>query len=96
MSEKQTVTPVALTTFDNPFSPFDRFSEWLSWDNSKGYGSDSYLARVARTSSQFTDEENEEEKSRAIDEIIKYDFMNIYEKVSPKDFDESGLRRPVV
>lgn len=96
MSEKQTVTPVALTTFDNPFSPFDRFSEWLSWDDSKGYGSHCYLARTARTSSQFTDEENEEEKSRAIDEIIKYDFMNIYEKVHPNDYDERGLRDTVV
>ena len=58
MSEKTTVIPVALTTFDNPFSPFDRFKEWLSWDNSKGYGSDKDLARIARTSSQLTDEEN--------------------------------------
>ena len=92
MSEKSVFTPVALTTFDNPFSPFDRFKEWLSWDISKGYGSSDYLARIARTSSQLTDEENEVEKARAIDEIIKYDFLNIYQKVSPKDFDESGLR----
>lgn len=92
MSDKTSVTPVALSTFDNPFSPFTRFKEWLSWDNSKGYGSLSYLARIARTSSQLTEEENEIEKSRAIDEIIKYDFLNIYQKVSPKDFDESGLR----
>lgn len=92
MSEKSSSSPVALTTFDNPFSPFDRFKEWLAWDNSKGYGSSSYFARIARTSSQLTDEENELEKARAIDEIIKYDFLNIYQKVSPKDFDERGLR----
>ncbi len=92
MSETVSITPVALTTFDNPFSPFTRFKEWKSWDNAKGYGSDSYLARIARTSSQLTDEENEEEKERAIDEIIKYDFLNIYEKVSPNDFNENGLR----
>jgi hypothetical protein len=92
MSENSSTLPVALTTFDNPFSPFDRFEEWWVWDESKGYGSSSYLARIARTSSQLTDEENEVEKARAIDEIIKYDFLNIYQKVSPKDFDESGLR----
>lgn len=92
MSENVSATPVALSTFDNPFSPFTRFKEWLTWDNSKGYGTMSYLARIARTSSQLTDEENEEEKSRAIDEIIKYDFLNIYQKVTPKNYNEAGLR----
>ena len=30
----------------------------------------------------MSDEENEEEVSRAIDEIIKYDFRNIYTKTT--------------
>ncbi|MBO4540756.1 MAG: hypothetical protein J5736_02140 [Bacilli bacterium] len=85
-------SPVKLSTFDNPFSPFSRFDEWLSFDNSKGYGSISLLARTARVSSQLTDEENEAEENRAIDEIIKYDFMNVFEKVSPENYDKNGLR----
>ncbi|MBO7448939.1 MAG: hypothetical protein J6U54_01105 [Clostridiales bacterium] len=76
---------VALTTFDNPFSPFTHFNEWFVWDVSHGYNSCAYLARIARTSSQLTDEENNREIERAIDEIISLDFMNIYKKVKATD-----------
>lgn len=71
----------ALTTTDNPYDPFEQFDSWYSYDMDKGYNSCAYLARIARTSDQLTDEENEREIERAIDEIIKYDFMNIYRKV---------------
>ena len=70
-----------LTTFDNPFDPFEQFTSWFLFDVEKGYNTCSYLARIAKTSEQFTDLENEEEIERAIDEIIKYDFMNMYVKV---------------
>lgn len=71
-----------LTTFDNPFDPFEQFDSWLMFDLEKGYNSCSYLARIAKTSDQFTDKENDREVERAIDEIIKYDFANIYKKVT--------------
>ena len=71
-----------LTTFDNPFNPFEQFTSWFLFDIEKGYNSCSYLARIAHTSDQFTEEENNEEIERAIDEIIKYDFRNIYKKVT--------------
>lgn len=74
-------TRCMLTTFDNPFDPFEQFTSWFLFDTEKGYNSCSYLGRIARTSDQFTEEENEREIERAIDEIIKYDFMNIYKKV---------------
>lgn len=70
-----------LTTVDNPFDPFDEFSSWYMFDVESGYNSCAYLARIAKTSDQFTDSENDEEIERAIDEIIKYDFRNIYIKV---------------
>lgn len=70
-----------LTTFDNPFDPFEQFDSWFLFDVEKGYNSCAYLARIARTSDQFSDEENDEEVEKAIDEIIKYDFMNVYKKV---------------
>lgn len=71
-----------LTTFDNPFNPFEQFTSWFLFDVEKGYNSCSYLARIAHTSDQFTEEENDKEVERAIDEIIKYDFRNIYKKVT--------------
>ena len=73
-----------LTTFDNPFDPFEQFTSWLLFDNEKGYNSCAYLDRIAKTSEQLSEEENDLEIERAIDEIIKYDFMNMYKKVVQK------------
>ena len=42
------------------------------------------LGRIARTSDQLSDEENNKEVERAIDEIIRYDFQNIYRKITSK------------
>ena len=72
---------VMLTTIDNPFNPFDDFTSWFMYDVEKGYNTCSYLARIAKTSEQFTEKENDEEIERAIDEIILHDFMNIYVKL---------------
>ena len=71
-----------LTTVDNPYDPFEQFDSWFLFDVEKGYNSCSYLGRIARTSEQLSDEENYHEVERAIDEIIKYDFRNIYKKVT--------------
>ena len=74
-----------LTTFDNPYDPFEQFSSWFLFDVEKGYDSCSYLGRIARTSDQLSEEENDLEVERAIDEIIQYDFRNIYKKVTRQD-----------
>ena len=72
---------VALTTFDNPYDPFDDFTSWFLFDVQKGYNSGAYLARIAKISDELSEQEINEEIEKAIDEIIKYDFMNIYKKV---------------
>lgn len=77
-------TRCMLTTFDNPYDPIKDFTSWLLFDDEKGYGTCSYLGRIARTSDQLSDEENNAEIERAIDEIIKYDFQNIYKKIKEK------------
>jgi hypothetical protein len=76
-----------LTTFDNPFNPTDpeQFTSWFLFDVEKGYNSCDYLGRIARTSDQLTDDENESEIERAIDEIIEHDFLGIYMKVKASD-----------
>lgn len=72
---------VMLTTIDNPYNPFESFKEWFLFDVEKGYNTCSYLGRIARTSDQLSDKENDIEVERAIDEIIQNDFLNIYVKV---------------
>ena len=74
-----------LTTFDNPFDPFEQFDQWFLFDVEKGYNSSSRLARIAKISDEMTEKEVNEEIERAIDEIIYYDFMNIYKKVYRKE-----------
>lgn len=71
----------ALTTFDNPYHPIDQFTSWLLFDEGKGYHTCSYLGRIAHTSKQLSDEENNKEIEKAIDEIIKNDPFNIYKKI---------------
>ena len=79
----------AITTFDNPYDPFTQFRKWFLFDVEKGYNTCGYLARIARTSDELNDEENNQEIERAIDEIIKFDFQNIYKKV------HQGTKAPV-
>lgn len=72
---------VWLTTVDNPYDPFKQFDDWFNYDVINGYNTCSYIARIAQTSSLLSDEENNKEIEKAIDQIIKYDFANIYRKV---------------
>lgn len=73
-----------LTTFDNPFNPFEQFTSWFLFDAEKGYNTCGHLARIAKISDEMTQKEISDEIERAIDEIIKYDFMNIYKKVNDR------------
>ena len=73
-----------LTTFDNPFDPFEQFTSWFMFDVEKGYNSCGYLARIAKISDDMSEEEVDRETERAIDEIILYDPLNIYKKVTKK------------
>jgi hypothetical protein len=69
-----------LTTVDNPYDPFENFDSWLLYDKEKGYDSSERLARIAVLTDDMSEEEIDIEIERAIDEIIKYDFLDIYKK----------------
>lgn len=71
-----------LTTIDNPFDPFEQFDSWFLFDVEKGHNTCSYLAHIAQISDDMTQKEIDEENERAIDEIIKHDFMNKFKKVT--------------
>ena len=73
---------IGITTFDNPYDPFDQFTLWFLFDVEKGYNTCSYLARIANLYEDMTQKEEDEEVERAIDQIIENDFLNIYKKVS--------------
>ena len=74
-------TECRLTTFDNPFDPFEQFTCWLLFDKEKGYNTCERLDRISNYSDDMTQKEVNEEIERAIDEIILFNPLNIYKKV---------------
>ena len=84
---------VRLTTFDNPYNPFTNYAEWHMYDcMNLGYGSAEYLSRIAHTSEQLSDYENDEEIERAIDEIVVLDPFGIYRKIDENESPEETKR----
>lgn len=67
-----------LTTFDNPYSPFDQFNEWMLFDIQMGYNSCERLGRIIKLEDDMSDVEREKAMQDAIDEIIKYDDAGIF------------------
>ena len=78
----------SLTTTDNPFDPFEQFDSWRMFDIEKGYYTCEFLARIVTISDDMTEKEIDEEVERAIDEVIKYDFLNMYVKVKKNEHDD--------
>lgn len=70
-----------LTTFDNPYNPFEQFSLWYMFDCEQGYDTCSKIARIANIKDDMSDKEIEDEYNRAIEVLIDNDFLNIYKKV---------------
>lgn len=71
-----------LTTLDNPFNPFTQFDAWFNYDTTKGYNTCAYLARVAKTSDELSDSDNELAIVQAMDEIVNINLLGNYIKVS--------------
>ena len=80
-----------LSTIDNPWDPFEDFDKWYLWDMDHGYSSCCYLMRVARTSEGLTDEENQAEIERAIDEIVRFDPTDRFIKVKEGQMKEKRV-----
>ena len=84
---------VMLTTIDNPYDPFTQFDEWFGFDESKGYHTCAYLARIARSSSELSLKDQSIANEQAIDSICSENILGIYRKVvkdeSNEDVDQS-------
>jgi len=84
--DSESLNNTMLTTIDNPFNPFTQFDEWIAFDNEKGHDTCNYLARIAKTSDELSDEDNELAITRAQDEIVELNILGIYKKVTPNDY----------
>lgn len=77
-----------LSTSDNPYNPFKQFNEWYTYDTTHGYNTLSYLARIALTSNELTEEENQKIIDQAVNEIIDLNLTGNYVRV----YDEDPIR----
>lgn len=75
------MTNAMLTTEDNPYDPFTEFDDWYQYDETHGYHTCSYLARIANTSNLLLNNDNEDEIDRAMDEIVRLNITGNYKKV---------------
>lgn len=71
-----------LTTLDNPFNPFTQYDEWFQFDVQNGYHTCAYLARIAKTSDELSDEDQFLALTAAINEIIELNITGNYIKVN--------------
>lgn len=71
-----------LTTVDNPWNPFTHWDEWFSYDLHAGYNTPGMLARIAITSDELSDADQDQAIEDAIDEIVRINALGIYRKIS--------------
>lgn len=83
-----------LTTIDNPYNPFTQFDDWMAFDHQKGYYTLEYLARIGNISNDLPDSVNSEIIEDAINEIISFNILGIYQKVTKENF-ESMKAKPL-
>jgi len=74
-----------LTTVDNPYDPFTQYREWSAFDEDRGYFTPQLLARVAITSSELSEKDQDLAIEAAIDEIVEYNLSGMHKKVAVPD-----------
>ena len=70
-----------LTTKDNPFNPKTHYYNWKTWDESNGYHTESYVARVADIPVDADIDDDalvEQYMTQAIQTILDNDELGIY------------------
>ena len=77
----QPIPLAMLTTTDNPFDPFTQFDTWKAFDDDRGYHTCEYLARIAVTSNNISEADDNLAIDNAIDEIVELNVLGIYKKV---------------
>lgn len=71
-----------LTTVDNPYDPFTEYEDWNNYDVRRGYNTASFLARVACSSGELSEADQDFVMEEAIEQIVSENVSGIYRKVS--------------
>lgn len=72
------MTKLFVTTTDNPFSPFTQFDDWNDFDVAHGYHTCCYIDRIANTSHELSEQDNEDEINRAVKDIVRLNVLGNY------------------
>ena len=73
-----------LTTYDNPYDPFTQFNEWKEFDEQeKHYCTCGLIDRMALTSNELSDKENDLAIDHAVIDILNM-FPGLYRVVERK------------
>lgn len=72
------MTAHMLSTSDNPWNPWTDFTEWNAHDMQAGYNTLAYLARIAVSSDEISEADQDLAVEYAIEEIIRIHNGGIY------------------
>lgn len=76
----------AITTKDNPYSPFTQFDDWFNYDFASGYNTCSFIAALYQGSEESSVFDQFNSLQLAIDELVEL-FPELYRKVQESDFE---------
>ena len=76
----------AITTKDNPYSPFTQFDDWFHYDILAGYNTCSYLDHLWQGSTDASEFDQFNSLPLAIDELVEL-FPELYMKVQETDYE---------
>ncbi len=74
-----------LTTTDNPYNPFTHYDAWFNFDESMGYHTCGYLARITKSSDELSEADEAIAIDAAINEIVLMNVSGIYKKITNKE-----------
>ena len=71
---------VWITTVDNPFDPFTQWDQWYRFDENSGYATCERIARIAQSSNDLSDAEEEDSIHFAIQTLLHwYEPNEVYQ-----------------
>lgn len=77
-----------LSTYDNPYSPFDEFELWFKTDMVLGHNCCQLLDETANTNIVQSETLNEKDSLDAIDYIVEQN-PSLYRKVLKEDYNKT-------